>query len=156
MIGFDLYTIHRAPQGLCNDTVGIYYVGESGLGAGLMKNSECHVGGWAAYTAETNTLTIARMSVSVGVTAGAIAGYRMAPVLPLLVPSIKIGIVRFSYLPRSPGAQSDGLHISIEFNDDRPAEAGFFTPIKARKCVEHEEAQPRQPEQVATDGPAAL
>lgn len=136
MIGLDLYTIHRAPHGLCNDTVGIYYVGESGLGAGVMKNSECHVGGWAAYTAQTNTLTIARMPVSAGVTMGAIAGYRMAPVLPLLVPSVKVGIIRFSYLPRSPGAQSDGLHISIEFSNDKPAEAGFFTPDPGGKSLE--------------------
>lgn len=156
MIGLDLYTIHRAPQGLCNDTVGIYYVGQDGLGAGLIKNSQCHVGAWAAYTAQTNTLTIARMPMSAGVTVGAIAGYRMAPVLPLLVPSIKIGVFRFSYVPRPPGAQSDGLHISIEFSNDKPAEAGFFTPIGARKGVGHDEAQPRQPEQVAADGPEAL
>lgn len=118
MIGLDLYTIHGTPHGLCNDTVGIYYVDQSGHGAGLMKNSECHIGAWAAYTAQTNTLTIAHMPVSAGVTIGAIAGYRMAPVLPLLVPSIKVGIVRLSYLPRSPGSQSDGLHISIEFGTD--------------------------------------
>lgn len=152
MIGLDLYTIHRAPQGLCNGTFGVYYVGESGLGAGLMKNSECHVGGWAAYTAQTNTLTIARMPMSAGVTVGAIAGYRMAPVLPLLVPSIKVGIVRFSYLPRSPGAQSDGLHISIEFSDDKPASAGFFTPIRVRKAVEHAQDEPSRSRQVAAHG----
>ncbi len=130
MIGLDLYTVHRAPHGLCNDTVGIYYVDQGGRGAGLMKNSECRVGAWAAYTAQTNTLTIARMPVSAGVAMGAIAGYRMAPVLPLIFPSIKLGILRFSYLPRPPGAQSDGLHISIEFTQDEPAEAGFFTSIK--------------------------
>jgi hypothetical protein len=130
VIGVDLYTVHGEPNGLCNDTVGVYYVGKDGLGAGLMKNSECHIGAWAAYTAQTNTLTIARVPVSAGVTLGAIAGYRMAPLLPLLVPSIKVGIVRFSYLPRSPGAQSDGLHISIEFEQDKPASAGFFTSIK--------------------------
>lgn len=130
MIGLDLYTLHRDSHGLCNDTYGIYGTADSGLSAGLFKNSECAVGAWAGYNAQTNTLTVAGMRASAGVVVGAIAGYRMAPVLPLMVPSIKLGIVRFSYLPRSPGAQTDGIHISIEFKQETPAEAGFFTSIK--------------------------
>lgn len=129
MIGIDLYTVHRDAHELCNGNFGVYAYGDSGMAGGLLKNSDCVIGGWAGYNSETNVLSIGGLNVSAGLVFGAITGYRMAPVLPLVIPSLKIGRLRFSYLPRSPGAQTDGIHISIEFEQDKPATAGFFTPI---------------------------
>jgi len=114
MIGIDLGTLHDHPQGLCNLNPGIYWITDSGLTAGLVRNSECRLGAWGGYTKTAGAFSL---------TVGAVTGYRSAPVVPLLVPSVKINRFRLSYLPRSPGSQSGGVHLSIELN---PAQVAGF------------------------------
>lgn len=114
MIGIDLGTLHDHPQGLCNLNPGIYWITDSGLTAGLVRNSECRLGAWGGFT---------RSAWVFSVTVGAVAGYRSAPVLPLLVPSVTVDRFRITYLPRYTGSQSGGIHLSVEF---KPADlAGF-------------------------------
>ena len=118
MIGLDLYTVH--PDGaLCNDTTG-FYVRHGQWAGGVLKNSDCRIGAWGAWVAETNSLTTGTIKAKAAVMVGAITGYRSADVLPLLVPSVAIGWrstwLRASYLPKAPGAQSDGWHFSIEYD----------------------------------------
>jgi len=116
MIGLDLYTIH--PDGaMCNDTVGVY-VRQGELAGGVLKNSDCRTGAWGAWAPETNTITLGPLRAKAGLLLGGITGYKSANVLPLVVPSVAIGRggnwLRLSYLPKAPGARSDGLHFSIE------------------------------------------
>jgi hypothetical protein len=118
MIGLDLYTHHTHPLGLCADTVGIY-VTHRGFAGGALRNSECRASVWAGWAPESNVLTLGPVRAKAGLVLGAIAGYRAHPVLPMATASAAFSIdgltwVRFSYLPRSPGAQSDGMHLSIE------------------------------------------
>jgi hypothetical protein len=118
MIGLDLYTHHTNPQGLCNDTLGVYVI-HRGFAGGVLRNSERRASVWAGWAPETNTITIGRVKAKAGAVLGVIHGYRASPVLPMATASAAFSIdgvnwVRLSYLPRSPGAQSDGVHISIE------------------------------------------
>lgn len=114
MIGLDAVTLHSHPQSLCSANPGVYIVEPSGKSGGVFLNSDCSVGAWGGWSKSLGVLTI---------TAGLVSGYRSEPVLPFVAPSIKLGHYRFSYLPRSPGSQSSGLHLSVEFN--LPASAGF-------------------------------
>ena len=107
MIGIDIGTLHDHPTGLCSANPGIYVLADGGLAAGVVRNSECRLGAWGGYTRSSGILSV---------TVGVVAGYRFKPLLPMLIPSVKIDRFRLSYLPRSPGAQSGGLHLSVEFN----------------------------------------
>lgn len=119
MIGLSIYTHHTTPDGLCNDTAGLY-VRHGEWAGGVLKNSECRVGAWGAWAPETNTLINGTIRAKAGLMLGFITGYKSADVLPLVSPSIAIGWrstwLRASYLPRAPGAQSDGWHFSIEYD----------------------------------------
>lgn len=119
MIGLDLYTHHQHPAGLCSDTVGVYVV-HRGWAGGVLRNSECRVGAWGAWAPETNVLTVGPVRAKAGALLGVITGYRAADVLPMASVSVAASLagsstwLRLSYLPRSPRAQSDGWHLSIE------------------------------------------
>jgi len=118
MLGLNIYTAHTTNMP-CDDTVGVYAI-RGNLGAGVLRNSECRVGAWGAWIPETNVLTIGPVKVKAGLMLGLIAGYARQPIGPLVVPSAatKLGPVwyRLSYLPRAPGAATDGWHISMEFD----------------------------------------
>lgn len=113
-IGINLYTHHTDDAGLCNQNPGVYVKSESGWAGGVLKNSECRLGAWGAYSFETNTIRLLGVPASAGLMVGGITGYRAAPLLPLIAPSVKVSVFRFTYLPKAPGAQSDGIHLSIE------------------------------------------
>lgn len=116
MIGLNLATLHDHPSGLCSGNPGLYVMDESGWSGGVVGNSECRLGAWGGFTKSHGVLSI---------TAGFVAGYKAAPVLPLLMPSIKINHFRLTYLPKSPGSISGGIHLSIEFNE--PANSAGFS-----------------------------
>ena len=118
MIGFNLYTSHTHYMP-CDFNPGVYMVA-GGWGAGLLKNSGCRTGAWGAWVPETNVLTVGPVDVKAGVMLGLITGYAQNPVSPLVVPSVALRLstawYRLSYLPRAPGAATDGWHVSIEFD----------------------------------------
>jgi len=113
--GIDLYTIHQNSDGLRNETPGFYAVLENGVSFGALYNSHARLSVWAGYSIETNTLTISKIPVSAGLIVGGITGYKAAPVLPLLLPSIKIWNIRASYIMKTKENQGSAIHFSYEF-----------------------------------------
>lgn len=116
-LGVHLATAHfgGAPNSphVENVTPGIYLRTPSGLTAGVYSNSE---GGTSAYLGQTYETDSRRFAITVG----AVVGYRVAPVLPLVVPSVRVEItqhaaVRLSYNNPLKGAPS-GVHLSAELS----------------------------------------
>ena len=114
MIGLHLATVHSV-SGFCNINPGAYAVWEGGFTVGAYRNSECEkVSAYAGWTWQTEG------RLRAGVTAGLITGYRRAPVMPLLVPSVSFYIspsttVRLSFLPKVEKGGANALHYSVEF-----------------------------------------
>lgn len=76
-----------------------------GVAAGVYFNSERKTSAW---------IGVERKTGPVDWTFGAVVGYTRSPVLPLVVPSYKVGTARISLLlPLEKGG--GGLHISYEF-----------------------------------------
>lgn len=124
MIGLNLGTLHDHPAGLCGINPGLYVMAESGWSGGVVGNSECRLGAWGGFTKSHGVLSI---------TTGVVAGYKSAPVLPLLMPSIKISHFRLTYLPRSPGSTSAGIHLSIEISEPANSAGFLFSGPKTSK-----------------------
>lgn len=77
------------------------------LVAGVYHNSDRGVSVWGGKQFD-------RVVGPVDVTVGLVAGYKRSPVLPLLVPSVRLGNVRLSLLlPLEKGG--GGVHLSTEF-----------------------------------------
>lgn len=75
--------------------------------AGVYHNSERGVSVWGGHQ-------FARVVGPVDVTVGLVAGYKRSPVLPMLVPSVRLGHARLSLLlPLEKGG--GGVHLSTEF-----------------------------------------
>jgi hypothetical protein len=110
IIGLHLLTAHTA-GGYEAVTPGIYLRHESGITAGVLRNSLRRPGAYLGYTWSRDV-----GPVEVAVTVGGIAGYEAAKVMPLFVPSVKLGAVRLGYLPKPPKfGGSAGLHLSVEW-----------------------------------------
>jgi hypothetical protein len=111
IIGVHLATAHAAP-GLELHTAGVYAVAPGGLTAGALRNSHGRGSLYLAHTWQRGPW---------GLTAGAITGYPARPVLPMLVPSVRVPLgsgaaARLSYLPRVPRyGSSAAVHLSLEF-----------------------------------------
>lgn len=106
LLGLHLTTWHSAP-GFCANTPGAYAKWANGFTVGAYKNSECeHYSVYAGWTWETEG------SVRAAVTLGVVTGYKLAPVLPMIAPSLVIDLtpataLRMTYIPK---LQSDGAH----------------------------------------------
>lgn len=110
-IGMHLLTLHSAP-GYESQNLGIYgRHAASGITAGLYRNSEGRASVYLGQTFETADRRFA-------LTVGAVGGYRERAAAPLVVPSMRIGgdalAARLSVIPKPPGADAWGLHLSIE------------------------------------------
>lgn len=110
-LGIHLLTLHSAP-GYESQNLGLYgRHTASGITAGLYRNSE---GRASVYLGETFETPDRRFALTVG----AVTGYRARAVAPLVVPSFRLGFdgsaVRLSLIPKPPGANAWGLHLSIE------------------------------------------
>lgn len=97
-----------------NVTPGIYLRTPSGLTAGVYSNSE---GGTSAYAGQTFETDSRRFAL----TLGAVVGYRVAPVLPLVVPSLRFEITehaaaRLSYIHNPLKDAPSGVHLSAEWS----------------------------------------
>ena len=115
VIGLHLATLH-SQRGLCDVNLGLYAVWPSGFTVGGYRNSECQkVSFYSGWTWQTTG------PVRVGLTAGLITGYRQAPVLPLLVPSVTVDVspttaIRATFVPKVEKNGTNALHFSIEFS----------------------------------------
>jgi hypothetical protein len=117
LVGLHIGSHHSAP-GFNDSNPGVYvrWVDEhgDGWGAGVLRNSEHGTSLWAGYTLNTPRLG----PVSAALTVGAVTGYRAAPVLPLLTPSVALhsgaNAVRLTYLPRVTRSGAHAIHLSVE------------------------------------------
>lgn len=115
IIGLHLVTAHGpAPEGvqLQGFTPGVYVRDASGLTVGGFRNSHGRAsfyGGWTWSTADQ------RWSITVG----GVSGYPRAPLLPLIVPSLRVKVaegfaVRASFLVNPTKDGAHGVNLSIE------------------------------------------
>jgi hypothetical protein len=85
-VGLHLGTWHSDP-GFCSNTPGVYARWQSGLTVGAYKNSACRsYSGYAGWTWETEG------RVRAAITVGAVTGYKLASVLPLVAPSLIVDV----------------------------------------------------------------
>ena len=109
--GLHLGSHHFQARDFNNVTPGAYVRWGSGLTLGHYFNSERRPSLYAGQTFEHGPFAV---------TVGAITGYRRAYVLPLVVPSVRIGRVgdvsfRLAYLPKVGRDGSHVLHLMAEF-----------------------------------------
>jgi hypothetical protein len=107
---------HHSKPGFNNFNPGIYVETTDGYTAGTYDNSESHQSYYAGRTFEAQVLPHA----SVAVTVGAITGYRAAPVLPLVVPTLRIPLAdkvstRFAFIPRVEKKGAAAVHLMLEY-----------------------------------------
>lgn len=113
--GLHLATAHfgNASAQLNSSTPGIYFRADNGLTVGTYRNSDDRRSVYAAWTWETDDKRFA-------LTAGGVTGYSPAPIVPLLVPSMRIRVgdtyaARLAFLPKPiKHGRAAGLHLSVE------------------------------------------
>ena len=111
LIGLHLGTVHLPSVPPCDLNPGIYVQTTEGATLGVYRNSECRTSVYTGVTFETADQRWA-------VTLGAVTGYRIATVVPLVVPSVRLPIsdsvaARASLLLNPMGGAS-GVHLSLE------------------------------------------
>lgn len=111
LIGLHLGTVHLPSTPPCDLNPGIYVQTVGGATLGVYRNSECRTSVYTGVTFETDDKRWA-------VTLGAVTGYRVAKVVPLVVPSLRIPVTdsvaaRASLLLNPMGGAS-GVHLSVE------------------------------------------
>lgn len=112
-VGAHLVTAHTKPEGKESGTPGLYLRWPNGITVGAYRNSYGDGSVYAGYTFEAFNRHLA-------LTVGAVTGYRAQPVLPLVVPSLRIGLwgdtsLRVAYLPKPPKyGSSAAVHFSVE------------------------------------------
>lgn len=113
------------PEGKAlNDTNPGAYVRHQGYTLGFFRNSWSDVPfngeareRWSVHASRDFSYQMT-VDVEASLSVGAITGYPVAPVLPLVLPSVRFGKdlgIRVSYVPRVLSAQTtDTLHVSVE------------------------------------------
>lgn len=113
ILGVHLATVHIGGHDLEPINPGVYVRTESGLTAGVYRNSYGQISTYAGLTLQTDGGRFA-------LTAGAVTGYPAAKVMPLLAASVRVPITdtvaaRISLLPKPlKGGTAVGVHLSIE------------------------------------------
>lgn len=108
-VGVHLATWHDT-GGLNGVNHGAYIRTERGLTAGAYRNSERHNSAYAGYT-----VSHPHAWGDYSMTLGLVTGYE-AGTLPLALPSVRLGYVRLTVLPRVyKGQGSAGVHLSVEW-----------------------------------------
>jgi hypothetical protein len=103
-VGVHVYTEHFSNAQLQNVNPGVYWVGANGLTIGAYINSYDRPSEYMGYTWQGE-----RFSLMLGAATGYGGQCRVCKMItPMVVPSVKLGIVRLSI----PNAQ--GIHLSIE------------------------------------------
>lgn len=89
-VGVNTFTWHDRdrPDGLRYEwfTPGVYYRADSGLTVGTLRNSYRRIGVYGAWTTSTDE----SRPLSAALTLGLTTGYDIAPVVPLIVPSVAL------------------------------------------------------------------
>ncbi len=108
VIGVHIATYHDS--GKWSDfNPGVYVRTEDGLTAGIYRNSIRKTSVHAGYT-----WSRPHAWGDVSLTAGVVTGYAQT-LGPLLVPSVRVGNLRLTLLPKSSPKGATGLHLSTEF-----------------------------------------
>lgn len=105
-MGVNLVTAH-ASGGFRSWTPGLYARSDSGLTAGILRNSE---GGASAHLSQT--WRVQPLGIPLDLQAGAITGYRRAPLLPLATASVLVGQTRLVWIP---GPKGGAMHLAAEW-----------------------------------------
>lgn len=105
-IGINTVTAH-ATGGYRWWTPGAYVRSADGITAGILRNSEGNV---SAHLSQS--WRVQPMGIQLDLQAGAITGYRRAPVLPLASASVLIGHQRVIWIP---GPRGGALHVATEW-----------------------------------------
>lgn len=109
-IGAHVGSYHDQP-GYNNFNPGVYAKLENGATAGFYYNSNRRMSAYVGYTLETPGKWFA-------LTLGAITGYERWPVMPLAVPSVRLGddelAVRLSFIPKFEKNGANVVHLSLE------------------------------------------
>jgi hypothetical protein len=111
---------HHFPErpGQRNFNPGVYVRTADGWTAGYYRNTLGRNSVYAGYTLEHSFTSY----LSVGVTAGAVTGYRLnddgygvakSALTPMLAPSVKVGPARLSFIPGI-GVSASVVHLSVE------------------------------------------
>lgn len=113
-IGLHLGSKHFQSEFKYNNVNPGLYVVYDGWTAGGYYNSERRPSFYAGYTWEYRTKFL-----TPGLTVGAITGYKRASVLPMIVPSISVGLTeqvsaRLTFIPKVEKSSASVLHLSIE------------------------------------------
>jgi hypothetical protein len=116
-IGLHLASKHSSYKQDWNDAnFGVYARWDNGITLGTLRNSERAQSYYAGWTGDW---ALAKR-IDAGLTLGLITGYKRAPVLPMVVPSLRLAVtenlgLRTSYIfnPDKKGAHA--LHISAEW-----------------------------------------
>jgi hypothetical protein len=113
-VGAHIASWHSEP-GYNNTNLGAYLRTADGWTVGTYFNSQRKQSAYAGRTFSTQLAD----QVEASVTVGAITGYKLAPVLPLLVPSLRIGGdvgLRLAYLPPIEKQGTHVAHVSVEWS----------------------------------------
>lgn len=106
-LGVDVGTWHDR-DGLRGANPGLYYKADSGLAGGAYRNSYGRSSVWAGYQLESGRF---------GLLLGAATGYPCGGVLPMAVPSVRLGPARISVIPKVLRQQTaTAVHLSLEFD----------------------------------------
>lgn len=110
-VGMMTFSAHTG-GGYESFTPGAYVVTPKGYTAGIYSNSNGNASAFAGRQFEAPKVH----GVSAGLLVGGVLGYGKPS--PLLVPSVKVGSVRISYIPQHPSKPtgSDALHLSFEWS----------------------------------------
>jgi hypothetical protein len=102
-------------------TPGLYIRLDNGLTAGVFANSFGHPAAHLGWTAETSAGALPG-GLQLALTAGAVLGYRHDPLIPALLPSMRVPLarsagVRLTYLPPAPKGEHrvQALHLGMEW-----------------------------------------
>lgn len=109
--GLHLGSVHFPKDEFNNFNPGAYARWNNGLTVGGFYNSERRVSLYAGYTYE-----IGRFAV----TMGAVTGYRRSKVLPMVIPTLRVGSIhgvdmRLAFIPKLEKGMSNALHLMLEF-----------------------------------------
>lgn len=111
-VGLHLATVHHGNDQLRTATPGLYWRGDSGVTLGAYRNSYARDSVYGGFTLSHRA---AAFDADLSLTLGAVTGYPARRVLPLAVPSARIGWLRVAFIPNVLKSQTAvGLHLAIE------------------------------------------
>lgn len=110
-VGVHVGSHHFPARDFTNFNPGLYARWGNGLTVGALRNSERRFSAYAGHTSEWGPFTL---------TVGVITGYRRSDVLPLVVPTVRVGrigqsTVRLALLPQVASGGATAIHLMMEF-----------------------------------------